>query len=219
MLLLAYALEPRLGDRSPLAWLLEAPPVPAGAPPVEGHEWGRLRDALPVVRAMLVGTLLAALVNWRQLPRVVGSLFDGMGSAYGNIIALTITALCFGRGLDELGVSSALLGLVGDSPWALPALSAGFPWALAALSGSGSSPVQTFAVSLLAPLARHPDAVRFGAVAILAAAFGRTMSPVAAVVIYGAGLVREDPIALVRCLLPALLAGAAVALTIGIFWG
>ncbi len=214
LLLLAYSLEGPLGDGSPLAWLLEAPQVPAGARPLEAHEWGRLRDALPVVRAMLVGTLLAAAVSWRRPQQVIRSLFDGMGSAYGNIIALTITALCFGSGLDALGFSRALLGLLKDAPWALPVLCVGFPWALAILSGSGSSPVQTFAVSLLAPVADHPEAIRFGALAILAGAFGRTMSPVAAVVIYGSGLVRESPVALVRCLLPALLAGAAVALAV-----
>jgi hypothetical protein len=40
------------------------------------------------------------------------------------------------------------------------------------------------------------------------------MSPVSAVVIYGSGTVGVAPLALVRLLLPALLAGAAVALTI-----
>jgi C4-dicarboxylate transporter, DcuC family len=219
LLLLAYALEAPLGDRSPLAWLLDPADIPARARAAERQEWDRLQDALPVVRAMLIGTLLAAAVSWRQPERVTRALFDGMGAAYGNIIALTITALCFGRGLDELGFSAALLGVLGDSPWALPALSVGFPWGLAVLSGSGSSPVQAFAASLLAPLAGHPEALRFGTLAILAAAFGRTMSPVAAVVIYGSGLVRESPVALVRCLLPALLAGAAVALTIALVWG
>ena len=42
------------------------------------------------------------------------------------------------------------------------------------------------------------------------------MSPVAAVVIYSSGLVGVSPIILVRRLLPALLCGAAVALTIAI---
>ena len=52
------------------------------------------------------------------------------------------------------------------------------------------------------------------AVACLAGAFGRTMSPVAAVVIYSAGLVGVSPLLLVRHLLPALLAGALTALAI-----
>jgi DcuC family C4-dicarboxylate transporter len=97
-------------------------------------------------------------------------------------------------------------------PWALPVLAVAFTWGLAVLSGSGSSPVQTFAVSLLAPLADHPDAVRLGALAMLGGAFGRTSSPIAAVVIYGTGLGGESPVMLVRRLLPALLAGAAVAI-------
>jgi DcuC family C4-dicarboxylate transporter len=61
--------------------------------------------------------------------------------------------------------------------------------------------------------ARH-DPVTLGAVACLAGAFGRTMSPVAAVVIYSSGLVGVSPLLLIRQLLPALLAGALVALTL-----
>src|SRR6185436_1984272 len=106
---------------------------------------------------------LAAAAGWRELQPLTRTLFEGMGAAYASIISLTVTALCFGRGLEELGVSRALLGAVEGVPWALPVLAVVFTWGLATLSGSGSSPVQTFAVSLLAPLADHPDAPRLGA--------------------------------------------------------
>jgi C4-dicarboxylate transporter, DcuC family len=211
LLLLAYYLKVRLAERSPLAWLLEMPPAAAEAT-ARGYEWRRLESALPVVRAMLIGTLLAAAVSWREIQQVTRSLFEGMGAAYGNIISLTITAQCFGAGIEAIGVSEALLRLLGGSPSALAVLSGGFPWALAVLSGSGSGPIQTFAQTFLAPLATRPDAATLGAISCLAGAFGRTMSPVAAVVIYSSGLVGVPPIVLVRRLVPALLAGAAVAL-------
>jgi DcuC family C4-dicarboxylate transporter len=195
LLLAAYSGWP------PAAWLLP----PKGTP---------LENALPVVRAMLIGVAAAALVSRRELAAVTTVLFDGMGSAYGRIISLTICAACFGAGIKAAGVADALLALVGAVPWAMRAMSAALPWSLAALSGSGSAPVQTFASSFLAGADPAADRELLGALACLGGAFGRTMSPVAAVVIYSSGLVGRSPIELVRRHLPALLIGAAVALAV-----
>jgi DcuC family C4-dicarboxylate transporter len=204
LLLLAYA------GWTPLAWLLRPPP---------GDQWRPLAGALPVVRAMLIGTLLAAALGWRDVQRVIRDLFQGMGAAYGDVISLTIAAQCFGAGIAAIGLGEVLLKLLGGSPWALAALAIGFPWGLSALSGSGSGPVLAFAQTFLAPLGPRPNSVLLGALACLAAAFGRTMSPVSAVVIYGSGLVGVSPLALVQRLLPALLAGAAMALVTALVLG
>jgi DcuC family C4-dicarboxylate transporter len=197
LLLLAHA-----GWR-PLAWLVRVSDV--GQRP-------DLAAALPVVRAMLVGCLLAAATCWRDPQRVVRRLFDGMGGAYRDIISLTITAQCFGAGLAAAGLGEALLRVFGGSRWALAALSVGFPWGLATLSGSGSGPVLAFAEVCLVPLQARGGVATLGALTCLSAAFGRTMSPVSAVVLCGSGLAGSSPIDLVRSLLLALLAGAAVSL-------
>src|SRR5205823_2085597 len=145
---------------------------------------------------------------------VTRRLFEGMGAAYGSIISLTITAQCFGAGIAAIGVSDALLGLLGAHASLARFLAGGFPWALATLSGSGSGPILTFAQTFLAHVDARHDPVTLGSLACLTGAFGRTMSPVAAVVIYSSGLVGVSPIPLVRRLLPALLAGAVVALAV-----
>ena len=204
LLLLAHA------GWSPLAWLLRVP---------EGDVWRPLAGALPVVRAMLVGVLAAALTSWRDLGRVTSGLFDGMGSAYGRVIALTIAAQCFGAGVAAVGLGDALLRHFGGSTAGLSALSVGFPWGLAVLSGSGSGPVLAFAEVCLVPLRAAPGVTPLGALACLAAAFGRTMSPVSAVVVCGSGLAGVSPLALVRRLLPALAAGAAGSLASALLAG
>jgi DcuC family C4-dicarboxylate transporter len=168
---------------------------------------------------MLLGTLLAAAVCWRDVQQVARRLFEGMGLAYGSIISLTITAQCFGAGIQALGVSAAVLELASGIPGALAVLAAGFPWALAALGGSGSGAVLTFGETLLAPLAARPEAATLAAAACLGSAFGRTMSPVAAVVVYSAALVAVSPLLLVRRLLPALLAGAGISLALVLLAG
>ena len=158
----------------------------------------------------------------RFLEHVLGltrRLFEGMGVAYGNIISLTITAQCFGAGIAAVGLGDALLGLLGGSQWTLAALSVGFPWGLATLSGSGSGPVLAFAEACLVPLRGREGVAALGALTCLSAAFGRTMSPVSAVVLCGSGLVGTSPIELIRSLLPALLTGALVSLGVVLLRG
>jgi DcuC family C4-dicarboxylate transporter len=189
-----------------LRWLVEPPP---------GDDWLFLANALPVVRAMLIGTLLAGIVAHRDIQGLTRALFDGMGTAYASIISLTITAQCFGAGIAAMGVSDALLNLARASG-SLTILAGAFPWALSVLSGSGSGPILTFAQTFLVQMEGYGDTVTLAAMACFGGAFGRTMSPVAAVVVYSAGLVGVSPVLLVRRFLPALAAGAAVAFSLAL---
>jgi C4-dicarboxylate transporter, DcuC family len=200
LLLTAYA------GWDPLAWLVTIPP---------GDEWLPLAGALPVVRAMLIGALLGIVVAWREVLALSKAFFDGMGSAYASIISLTITAQCFGAGVALIGLADALLRLASASNALVP-LAAGFPWALSILSGSGSGPILAFAQTFLTQVSPADNPVTLAAVACLGGAFGRTMSPVSAVVVYGSGLVSTPPLTVIRHLLPALLAGGGVAMTVAL---
>jgi DcuC family C4-dicarboxylate transporter len=198
LLLAAY------GGFAPLGWLVRTPP---------GADWEALANALPVVRAMLIGTLMAVVVAWREVQALTRTFFDGMGAAYASIISLTITAQVFGAGIAAMGVADALLDIAHRSG-SLTVLAGGFPWALAVLSGSGSGPVLTFAQTFLAHMDATADTVRLAAMTCFGGAFGRTMSPVAAVAVYTAGLVGVSPVLLIRQFLPALAAGAAATFAI-----
>lgn len=200
LLLTAYA------GWAPLAWLVTPPP---------GDEWRPLASALPVVRAMLIGAVLGLVVAWREVLALTKAFFEGMGTAYASIISLTISALCFGAGVAAIGLADALLQMASASNALVP-LAAGFPWALSILSGSGSGPILAFSQTFLAHVSAADAPVTLGAVACLGGAFGRTMSPVSAVVVYGSGLVATPPLQVIRHLLPALVAGAAVALTVAL---
>jgi DcuC family C4-dicarboxylate transporter len=196
LLLLGYAGVPWL------RWLIAVPDAP---------DWKPLANALPIVRAMLIGTALAALICWREISRLTRSFFTGMGDAYAGIISLTITAQCFGAGIAAVGLSEVLL-TAATKTGALKLLSGGFPWALATLSGSGSGPVLAFAETFLKQMPPGDPTTQLAALACFGGAFGRTMSPVAAVTVYTFGLTSVSPVLLIRTLLPALLAGAAVAM-------
>ncbi|AGA27014.1 C4-dicarboxylate transporter DcuC [Singulisphaera acidiphila] len=196
LLLLAHG-----GLRS-LGWLLR----------VEGlNARPDLVAAIPVVRALLIGFALAALIGWRDLRQVVQSFFDGMGASYRDVISLTIVAQCFGAGVVAVGLGDLLIKQVGDSRWGMASLAVSLPWSLATLSGSGSGPVLAFAQACIVPLGDRSEVPMLGALTCLAAAFGRTMSPVSAVVLCSAGIVGVSPPELIRPLLPALIVGASVA--------
>jgi DcuC family C4-dicarboxylate transporter len=160
-----------------------------------------------------VGLALAALLCWREISHLTRTFFDGMGAAYGGIISLTITAQCFGAGVAAVGLGDVLLNAA-TRTGSLKLLAAGFPWALACLSGSGSGPVLAFAETFLKQMGGGEETTRLAALACFGGAFGRTMSPVAAVVVYTSGLVGVSPVLLIRKLLPALLAGAAVTMAV-----
>src|SRR6185295_4917165 len=103
-------------------------------------------------------------------------------------------------GLSEVLLNAAI------KTGSLQLLSVGFPWALSLLSGSGSGPILAFAQTFLTQMHGEPDTIKLAALACFGGAFGRTMSPVAAVVVYCSGLVGISPVLLVRQLLPGLLA-------------
>ena len=169
-------------------------------------------EGLPVLHAMLIGTAVASVVGWRKLQSTIAEFFQGMGFAYANVVSLTITAKCFGAGIALVGISGALIDVLSGRPGLAGAAAVVFPWSLSALSGSGSGPILTFAESVLAHLPPDLEGSRLGALACFGGAFGRTMSPVAAVVIYTATLVGVSPVALVKKIAPPLLVGAVVAL-------
>lgn len=197
LLLLAYA------GFTPLGWLLEAP---------QGEAWEAVASGLPVVRAMLLGVLAIGLLC--REPNVVREFFEGMGRAYASIISLTIVAQCFGAGLAAVGLADLILAAVSGHAWLTVSMAILFPLALALLSGSGSGPILTFAQTLLVKLG--PGHERLAAMACLSGAYGRTASPVSAVVIYCAGLVNVDPRELVGWVYQPLLAGAVVSFLVAL---
>lgn len=197
-LLLAYANCPGLH------WLVA---VPAG----EG--WQPFAGALPVVRAMLLGCAVATLAAPRRVSGLAQEFFAGMGRAYTSIIALTISAQVFGTGLAASGLSTWLLAH-SERLGALPALALLFPAGLAAISGSGSGPVLAFAQTFLAPMPAGPALDQAAVLSCFGGAFGRTISPVAAVTVCVAGFVQVSPLALVRRAAVPLSIGAAVALAV-----
>ena len=149
--------------------------------------------------AMLLGSAVAALVAPGKAKDCTKEFFAGAGYGFATIVSLIVTANCFGEAIKSVGLANALANLIGAYPSALVPLAAAVPCGFGAVSGSGMASTQSLYGFF------HPAAVQLGAdpndvgaVVSIAAAAGRTMSPVAAVVLMCATLTGVKPFDVVK---------------------
>ncbi|HZE96111.1 MAG TPA: C4-dicarboxylate transporter DcuC [Planctomycetota bacterium] len=183
--------------------------------------WVRTRypDGFPISHAMILCTMIALLVTRREISAQARAFFEGMGKAYANIISLIITGRCFVDGITAVGMIASLIKVVsGKGVLGLLATEA-FPWALAVISGSGIAPCVSFCKAVLPSIAKDDPgaALNLGVLAAVASNFGRTMSPVAAVVMFSATLVKVSPMDIVKRTGPPLLAGGVILFFLMVF--
>lgn len=182
----------------PREWLVNVA-NPADAAAFESRQIGA---------AMLIGVLLAALTGGRSAWRTAASFFDGAGYAFARIIGIIVAASCFGEGVRLLGLAALIGRLVDVVPVLLLPTAAVLPLGFAWLCGSGMATTQSLFGFFVAPAnAVQLDPMQVGAVVSIAAAAGRTMSPVAAVTLMAADLTETNPLALARRVAVPLLVG------------
>ena len=152
-----------------------------------------------VAQAMVLGAVFCLLITRTNPQEFSKSFFNGLGKGYGNIMGIIIAAGVFACGLRETGVIGALIeALKSANEYARVGGALG-TFTMAVLSGSGDA--ATFAFNE----AVTPHASQFGMTitelgntVLCAAQLGRTMSPIAGVVILLAGLARVSPLDLVK---------------------
>jgi C4-dicarboxylate transporter, DcuC family len=165
--------------------------------------------------AMLVGVACALVVSPRHAKDGAKQFFEGAGYGFTNVISLIVTGACFAEGLKLCGLAAVLGHTIAGAPDLMLPLAAAVPALFAFVSGSGIASTKglyEFFHDPAAELGHDPNAV--GAVVSIAAAAGRTMSPVAAVVIMCGTLTGAKPFDIVKRVAPPLVAGliACVAL-------
>ncbi|MDF2631321.1 MAG: C4-dicarboxylate transporter, partial [Symbiobacteriaceae bacterium] len=126
---------------------------------------------------------------------ITKAFFQGMGDAYGSTLGIIISAGVFTAGLTQIGLIKALLASITGAKGAIGFVATIGPAAMAILTGSGDAS----AIAFNEAVTPHADAFgwlsqNLGTVAATAAALGRSMSPVAAATIVGAGIAGVNPI-------------------------
>jgi DcuC family C4-dicarboxylate transporter len=161
--------------------------------------------------AMLVGVAVAMAVAPRRSRDCVREFFQGAGYGFTHIVSLIVTANCFGKAIESAGLAQALGRLIAEAPDLMQPLAAFVPLAFAAFSGSGMASTQSLYGFFHGPaLALGIDPVAVGSLVSLGAAAGRTMSPVAAVVLMCATLTKTNPFTLAKRVAIPLLTGMVV---------
>jgi DcuC family C4-dicarboxylate transporter len=193
----------------PFEWL----PVPRGWLVRNPHNLSELLkfDSRLIGAAMLVGVAVATLAAPRSAPGVARAFFDGAGYAYTNIISLIVIASCLGEGIKLIGLAEVIGRVVQGTPALLLAAAGSLPFGFAVLCGSGMAATQSLFGFFALPAVRLDiDPAHVGAVVSIAAAAGRTMSPVAAVTLMSATLTGTSPVDLMKRVALPLAAGALV---------
>jgi DcuC family C4-dicarboxylate transporter len=171
---------------------------------------------LPVGIAMLVSTALVMLLCRRDVSKLTKQFFDGMGYAFGNIISLIATASCFIAGLTQVGLTEKLVRIVSGVGLAGKLAAWFFPLVLAIISGTGIGPSVAFSKAVVPSVSAINLAagLDLGVMGAIAASFGRTMSPVSAVVIFCCTLVGVPVLKVVRRTALPLVVGSLAALAV-----
>lgn len=169
---------------------------------------------MPVAYAMLASTILVLLCCRREVSATVKAFFEGMGYAYANVVSLIITSSCFIAGLTEVGLTDRLVRVVSDAGLVAKAVAVLVPGVLGVVSGSGIGPSVAFCKAVLPNLTTVTQSavLDLGVLSAVAASFGRTMSPVAAVVVFSASFANVPVLKAVKQTAPALVIGILAAL-------
>ncbi len=161
--------------------------------------------------AMLIGVLFAAASTPSKARDCVKQFFEGAGYGFANVVSLIVIANCFGKAIEGAGLADALGHFINDWPDLIQPLAAFVPLTFGALSGSGMASTQSLYGFFHGPaVALGIDPVSIGAMVSLGAAAGRTMSPVAAVVLMCGTLTGTNPFTLVGRVAIPLLVGMCV---------
>ena len=198
---LAAAKRPTIEKLNVLMALI--PMVPLALLLITVPEFGITTKILPkgltVLESMLIGSVLGMLVTWTGPTRVVTEFFDGMGRAYSLVIGIIIAAGVFIGGLEAAGVIKSFIDVLKDAKSAVPLLGTFGPFVVAVLSGSGDAAAIAFNTAVTPHAAQFGvTSVHLGNMAWVGGALGRSMSPVAAACIIGAGFAGVSPLELAK---------------------
>lgn len=173
---------------------------------------------LSLQTGLLVSLLLTFFVdlltrrNLKECIQATSSIFDGMGKVFASTVSLICCAEVFALGLNKLGGISMLISSAASMESAgvavMLAVMIGIMIVAALLTGSGNAAF--FAFSPLLPEAAASVGISTAILAVpvqLAAGIGRTMSPIAGVMIAVSGISGLSPFDIVRRTIPVMILG------------
>ena len=161
-----------------------------------------------VAQAMLIGVTYTMIVTRINPQNAFKEFFNGAGKGYGNVLGIIISAGVFAAGLREAGVVDALIEALKHANEYARVGGALGTWAMAVLMGSGDAATFAFNEAVTPHAAEFGMTIsELGNTVMCAAQLGRTMSPIAGVVIVISGLCQVNPVEIVKRTAPGMIVG------------
>ncbi|MEG0821199.1 MAG: C4-dicarboxylate transporter DcuC [Burkholderiaceae bacterium] len=159
-----------------------------------------------VAQAMVIGAIVALAITRASPAKMTNEFFNGMGKGYADVIGIIVAAGVFAAGLKTAGLIDVFIETLKHSNDIARWGGSIGPFLMAVITGSGDAAAFAFNEAVT-PHAAHfgmtiPD---LGMLAALAGSLGRTMSPVAGVVIVVSGIAMVSPIEVVKRTAPAMI--------------
>jgi DcuC family C4-dicarboxylate transporter len=159
-----------------------------------------------IAQAMIIGSILALVITRLSPAKVVKEFFNGMGKAFADVIGIIIAAGVFVAGLKSAGLLDVFINALKNSNEIARWGGSIGPFMMAVIAGSGDAISFAFNESVTPHAAQFgmkiPD---LGMLAVISGAMGRTMSPIAGVVIVVAGIAGVSPVDVVKRTAPTMI--------------
>ena len=158
-----------------------------------------------VAEAMILGAIIAVFITWTSPEKITKEFFNGMGSAYAEVMGIIIAAGVFVAGLKACGAIDAVTEWLKHSQEFVRYGGTFVPYLMGTVTGSGDAATMAFNQAITvhaADLGFAPD--KLGMAAAISGALGRSSSPIAGAAIVCAGLAMVSPVEIAKRTAPAM---------------
>ena len=153
-----------------------------------------------VAEAMILGAIIAVFITWTSPEKITKEFFNGMGSAYAEVMGIIIAA-----GLKACGAIDAVTEWLKHSQEFVRYGGTFVPYLMGTVTGSGDAATMAFNQAITvhaADLGFAQD--KLGMAAAISGALGRSSSPIAGAAIVCAGLAMVSPVEIAKRTAPAM---------------
>ena len=158
-----------------------------------------------VAEAMILGAIIAIFITWTSPEKITKEFFNGMGSAYAEVMGIIIAAGVFVAGLKACGAIDAVTEWLKHSQEFVRYGGTFVPYLMGTVTGSGDAATMAFNQAITvhaADLGVAQD--KLGMAAAISGALGRSSSPIAGAAIVCAGLAMVSPVEIAKRTAPAM---------------
>ncbi|WP_033916773.1 C4-dicarboxylate transporter DcuC [Campylobacter sputorum] len=152
-----------------------------------------------VAEAMILGAIISIFATWTDPQKITKEFFNGMGSAYAEIMGIIIAASVFVAGLTACGAIEWVIEFLKSEQTYVKFGGTFIPFIMGIVTGSGDAATMAFNAAITvhaADLGFAQD--KLGMAAEIAGSLGRSASPIAGACIVCAGIAMANPVELAK---------------------